>query len=331
MNEMRYYPCGFSGVDFLSEKGSIISHLEYLENGCIRLIECDKEEKTMKVKEKKGDDKELSEINMDGLKQGVSIDLNEKGDRWEGDSLNNSPFGYGCIYNSENQIIYKGFMFKGMKVCFGSEFYGNVGILEYEGEYYKNMRCGYGKLYDRMNELIYEGDWFNNDPIQNRNIEIKNQLDPNTIHYGLERIMIGNNCNGPISHFCFFHYDNLKSLIIGNKSFNSANCIHFEINECNNLETVNIGENSFCNRYDSDNTSNFIIINCNKLNCIELGKVSINQFKGKLLLQSMMFLSFLLVDLPSLKELAVNDNCCSDFYEAVFESIFFLYQIHDRS
>ena len=39
----RYYACGYSGVDFLSVKGSIISHSEYLENGCIRLIECDKE------------------------------------------------------------------------------------------------------------------------------------------------------------------------------------------------------------------------------------------------------------------------------------------------
>ena len=43
MNEIRYYPCSLSGCDFLSEKGSTILHSEYLENGCIRLIECDKE------------------------------------------------------------------------------------------------------------------------------------------------------------------------------------------------------------------------------------------------------------------------------------------------
>ena len=45
MNELKYYPCGFSGGYFLSVKESIISHLEYLENGYIQLIECDKEEK----------------------------------------------------------------------------------------------------------------------------------------------------------------------------------------------------------------------------------------------------------------------------------------------
>ena len=105
MNEMRYYPCGFSGDDFLSVKESIISHSEYLENGYIQLIECDKETKSMKVMEKQENDKEWNEINMDEYKQGIVIDLSDKGDRWEGDSLNNSPFGYGCIYNSKNQII----------------------------------------------------------------------------------------------------------------------------------------------------------------------------------------------------------------------------------
>ena len=74
MNEMRYYPCGFSGDDFLSVKGSIISHSEYLENGFVRLIECDKEEKSMMVMEKRENDKEWNEINMDGYKQGIVID-----------------------------------------------------------------------------------------------------------------------------------------------------------------------------------------------------------------------------------------------------------------
>ena len=152
MNEMRYYPCGFSGDDFLSVKESIISHSEYLENGFVRLIECDKEEKSMKVMEKKENDKEWTEINMNEYKPGRVIDLSDKGDRWEGDSLNNSPFGYGCKYNFENQLIYKGFIFKGMKVCFGSEFYEDAGIIEYEGEYYKNRRYGYGRLYDKKNE-----------------------------------------------------------------------------------------------------------------------------------------------------------------------------------
>ena len=78
MSELRFYPCSLSGVDFLSEKGSNIFHSEYLENGFVRLIECDKETKSMKVMEKQENDKEWTEINMDGLKQGVTIDLSDR-------------------------------------------------------------------------------------------------------------------------------------------------------------------------------------------------------------------------------------------------------------
>ena len=190
MNETRYYPCSLSGCDFLSEKESIIYHSEYLENRYIRLIECDKETKSMKVKEKKENDKEWTEINMNEYKQGRVIDLSDRGDRWEGDSLNNSPFGYGCKYNSENQLIYKGFIFEGMKVCFGSEFYEDAGIVEYEGEYYKNKRCGYGKLYDKKSNLLYEGEWLNNNPIELTNVTLFKEMKENDISFGVKELII---------------------------------------------------------------------------------------------------------------------------------------------
>ena len=88
----------------------------------------------MKVREKKKETEEWNEINLDRLQAGITIDLNENGDRWEGDSLNGNPFGYGCIYHSENQLIYSGFIFEGLKVCYGTELYGDVCIVEYEGD-----------------------------------------------------------------------------------------------------------------------------------------------------------------------------------------------------
>ena len=65
----------------------------------------------MKVKSRDEECSEWIEMNLNNLKRGIVIDLNEKGDRWEGDSLEGIPFGYGCVYNSENQLIYKGFVF----------------------------------------------------------------------------------------------------------------------------------------------------------------------------------------------------------------------------
>ena len=181
MNELKYYPIGISGDDFLSVKEFIIYHSEYIKNRGVQLIECDKETKSMKVMEKQENDKEWTKINMDEYKQGRVIDLSDKGDRWEGDSLNNSPFGYGCKYNPENQLIYKGFIFEGMKVCFGNEFFGDAGIIEYEGEYYKNMRFGYGKLYDKKSNLLYEGGWLNNQPIELTNVTLSTEMKENDI------------------------------------------------------------------------------------------------------------------------------------------------------
>ena len=234
--------------------------------------------------EKKENDREWTEINMDGLQRGVTIDLNEKGDRWEGDSLNNSPFGYGCIYDSENQIIYKGFMFKIMKVCFGSEFYGDVGIIEYEGEYYKNMRCGYGRLYDKKNQLVYEGENCNQPTVT-----LCKEMKSPSISFGVKELIIKDDYKGKGSNFILHSYPHLKSLHIGRNCF--SNVIVFEISNCTELEEVFIGGCSF-NGINKDSKENknensiFRITDCLKLKKIVFELESFGDYCGSLELKS---------------------------------------------
>ena len=111
------------------------------------------------------------------------IDLSENGERWEGDSLKGQPFGYGCIYDENNQLIYSGFIFEGMKVCYGKNFYGDCGFEEYVGCFYKNMRHGYGKLSDKKKEVIYEGEWVYNQPLELSTICINEMIKEDSIHY----------------------------------------------------------------------------------------------------------------------------------------------------
>ena len=35
------------------------------------------------------------------------LDLNDDGERWEGDALNNQPYGWGVAYDSENRMAYE--------------------------------------------------------------------------------------------------------------------------------------------------------------------------------------------------------------------------------
>ena len=221
----NYYPFGYSGYQFLESNNTRYIHSELLPDNSIRVIECDIEEKWMKVKSRDEECSEWIEMNLNNLKRGIVIDLNEKGDRWEGDSLEGIPFGYGCEYNCENQLIYKGFVFEGMKVCYGIVFYGDIGIVEYEGGFYKGNRYGNGKLYDKKNVLIYEGEWANNNPFELYSLRIENELKEEDIHYDLEELEIGENCCNELKCFELIGFAHLKKLIFHKNSLKNLNSL----------------------------------------------------------------------------------------------------------
>ena len=268
--QCKCYGFGYSGCNFLSVNRSVYTQSELLPNGIVREIICDKDDKWMKVRERKAKNrKNWNKLKLNGLQRGVTIDLNENGDRWEGDSLNGNPFGYGCAYNSENQIIYSGFIYEGLKVCYGTEMYGDVGLVEYEGGYYKGMRFGDGKLYNKKKELMYEGEWKENQSLSElSSLHVDSKLDENDIHFGLEEIVIGENGLQGIEFFRLIGFNNLKILKIEN------NCLVFMrsfcIEDCNELVDVQLhGNDSYhCN---DDSIRLFRIRNCSQLIKIIIG------------------------------------------------------------
>ena len=44
-----------------------------------------------------------------GIEHDQVLDLNDEGARWEGDVLDNQPYGWGVLYDSENRMVYEGF------------------------------------------------------------------------------------------------------------------------------------------------------------------------------------------------------------------------------
>ena len=210
--QYKYYGFGYSGCNYLLVNRSVCTQSELLPDGEIREIQCDKDEKWMKVITKTQDSSEGTELDLNELQRGITIDLSEDGSRWEGDSVNGDPYGYGCIYNSENELIYSGFVYDGMKVCYGNVFYAFVGIIEYSGNFYNNLRCGYGKLYDKKNTLVYEGEWYNDNPIELSSLKIEEELKENVIHFGLEELEINIDCTCDSDYFSFFGLTNLKKI-----------------------------------------------------------------------------------------------------------------------
>ena len=250
--QCKYYRFGYSGCNYLCINRSVYTQSELLPNGIIREVVCDKDDKWMKVRERKKENEKWNEIDLDGLKHYDIIDLNENGDRWEGDSLNGSPFGYGCIYNSENQLIYSGFIFEGLKVCYGTELYGDVGLVEYEGGYYKGMRFGDGKLYNKKKELIYEGEWYMNKPLEIKRIRIERELKEEDIHFGLEEIEIGKDCLDNIECFKLIGFDRLKKLILHKNSLKNLDSLVISNN--NELTIIEIEDGEDRSFDESRNT-----------------------------------------------------------------------------
>ena len=248
----NYYPFGYSGYQFLERNNTRYIQSELLPDNSIRVIECDIDEKWMKVKSRVKECSEWNEMNLNNLQRCDTIDLNENGDRWEGDSLEGIPFGYGCEYNSENQLIYKGFVFEGMKVCYGIVFYGDIGIVEYEGEFYKGNRYGNGKLYDKKNELIYEGEWYMNVSNMKKVVKIEGELKEEDIHYGLEELEIGENCCNELKCFKLIGFAHLKKLIFHKNSLKNLNSLVISNN--NELEIIEIEDGEYGYWDESRNT-----------------------------------------------------------------------------
>ena len=61
------------------------------------------------------------------------LDLSDDGERWEGDVLNDQPYGWGVLYDSENRRVYEGFRIGDANVCYGRSYYPENQKVEYEG------------------------------------------------------------------------------------------------------------------------------------------------------------------------------------------------------
>ena len=148
--------------------------------------------------------------------------MNDIGDRWEGCCLNGIPIGNGKIYNSNNKLVYRGFMYNNKKVCYGEEYYEDSNVVEYRGCFMNGLRHGCGCLYDRKENLLYEGNWIfdkNNDFTMNIP---DNCDDDKMISCLLKELIIGENCYNNMEELIIHDFPYLERLEIGNNSFTSV-------------------------------------------------------------------------------------------------------------
>ena len=227
------------------------------------------------------DSHELLRLNgeeVNEIEHNVVLNLSDDGERWEGDVLNNQPFGWGVLYDSENRRTYEGFRIGEVNVCYGRSYCPDNGVIEYEGMIFEGKRWGRGVQYDRNGGALFEGEWMNNDYLSKRIIlNEDNQFLHNHI---VELIVQDRTCNGAEwAAFDLSFIPNLRMLEVGDECF--ENVKEVKLMGLKQLERVMIGDSTFTkSKNDSDYDSNrhFYLKNCEQLRELKIGCYSFSDY-----------------------------------------------------
>lgn len=106
----------------------LLSFSEYLDSG-VQCVLYNMKTKVVKMSRKDNKDSAFILFNDCNKQSDSVIDLANDGMLLEGTSLNNLPFGYGSLYNDDNELVYRGVMIKNKKECFGTVFFNHSLII----------------------------------------------------------------------------------------------------------------------------------------------------------------------------------------------------------
>ena len=215
---------------------------------------------------------------VNGIEHAKVLDLSDDGERWEGDVLNDEPYGWGVLYDKEGEKAYEGFRIGGVNVCYGTRYYSDIQKVEYKGEWYEGKRWGRGVHYDRKGNKVFDGEWVNHEHLSKR-VELSE--DSQLLHSRIEELIVSNNsCNGEewrLLDLTFIH--KLRLFEIGDDCFENVNEVM--LTGLNRLERVVIGKNSFTkckSDYGNDPNRHFYLKNCERLRELKIGCYSFSDY-----------------------------------------------------
>ena len=287
-----------------------------------------------------------------GIKHNQILDLSDDGEQWEGDVFHGQPYGWGVLYDKENQMVYEGFRIGDVNVCYGRSYYSDIQRVEYEGEWFEGKRWGRGIHYDRKGSVLYDGDWIE-DHHMSRRVEMKEGIDSVFLHTQVEKIVVedGISCESDCKRLDLSLLTNLRVFIVGEGCFGCVS--ELTLTNLNRLEVVLIGKSSFTNNNaNNENSHRFCLRDCERLrkvriDCFAFRDYSVCEIEnlirleeleiGKFAEESRCFRSssFLLrssdlpdtspIDLPKLRTLSFGEQSFIDCTTAVFERMGVLY------
>ena len=255
-------------------------------NGIYEFIIADANTKEMVLLTTSGLNNEMLEQDYSGFDENDTITLSN-GNHWIGGKLNNEPFGYGKEFDSNENVVYEGFMYKNNRVCYGKDCRDPDNT--YKGSYWNGRPWNKSISYNILRDTVYDSEYMNNNNT-NDNLCIPISCNKYTIpdnHYNANNITTLYFC--PPLH-------RLRKLIIGNFCMKFVRTIRLE--GLPNLESLKIGNDCFSIGNDERDDGICRITNCPKLHTLEIGNGSFEDFK-----------SFKLSNLNSLQSIKFGNFC----------------------
>ena len=173
------------------------------------------------------------------------LDINGFGERWEGPTLRNGPFGWGIRFDDDGELVYEGFSVFGKYSLYGTEYNPGLHIVLYEGTWCDGLRCGKGRQYDRNGSLLCKGEWAGGHPITTSRLTVPDSTDllPPIASF-IVSLSIGEKCCGSNSSLVLQSFPRLREVEIGEGSFGkkSEEEMMFACVNCPELEAISLEE-----------------------------------------------------------------------------------------
>ena len=242
------------------------------------IVWCDMNKKTlMKAITRRTQRCKWTTVDLSGIEPNRVLDLSDEGDRWEGDIMDGKPFGWGVLYDGDDNVVYEGFRVGDGNVCIGRSYYPDIHKVQYEGELCNGKRWGRGTQYDRNGSVVYEGEWLDDAPIETRcEIDEDNQLLHSRVEVlnvrqnkcsdsyqwrvfdvsmlvSLRELTVGTDCYETVRVMKLMGMHELEKVVVENYCFRGTNPDNgdrsekpqFYVNNCEKLRELRIGCRSF--------------------------------------------------------------------------------------
>lgn len=252
----------------------------------------------------------VNEVDLNRIEHEQVLNLNDEGERWEGDVLEDCPFGWGVLYDSDNRKVFEGFRIGDVNVCYGIQYSSVIEKVEYEGEICEGKRWGRGVQYDRNGDVVIDGEWI-------ADAELKTSItiseESTFLHSLIEELTVSDDCcNGKewkVLEFKYMPY--LRVLRIGDFSLKEVDVV--ELIGMNYLERVVIGQFCFATidettiqtAVEDSSRRRFILKNCKCVKELTIGDSSFLEYG-----------LWVIENDPSLDSISIGDN-------AVYHILFF--------